>query len=343
MLKIRVSQLEKETGLFSTSPEEKLSFELAARKVVEEYSGRLLSKSNLMEILRKFSDSAKDVLKIMLGDKTAEPQGGGYYKINPYGYSQTLEAAFKEFNTPIHLAVIKDRTHYNWYEYTGEDSVYLITKNKKREEVITQGSKFGIRNSSSGMDLRLVTEKLGDTIVFTIDHETYGKLINSAKLCKAPQPIVPDLSRVMEEVKTSGLKTAGNHEDFISQLSKIAEVVSLCWPPLISKDARVAVVLPIVFKKEDYMDDWEWEDELQKNGAESFHWVKLDLDLSGESSSSLLRMSEIKEDFIDEFYFSSADSAPDFSSNDWKSTSILKSYLPFLNLRDLVGFEFFRN
>lgn len=76
---------------------------------------------------------------------------------------------------------IKDESHYIWYEYTGSDSVLLRTKNGKREEEIVAGSKYGVRVSSNGRDIRLITEKQGPTIVFTIDHAIYMKLVNSSK------------------------------------------------------------------------------------------------------------------------------------------------------------------
>jgi hypothetical protein len=91
--------------------------------------------------------------------------------------------SFNSIAEPNHRIgmAIKDESHYIWYEYTGSDSVLLRTKNGKREENIVAGSKFGVRTSSNGRDIRLITEKLGPTIVFTIDPSVYMKLVNSSK------------------------------------------------------------------------------------------------------------------------------------------------------------------
>jgi hypothetical protein len=66
---------------------------------------------------------------------------------------------------------------YVWHVYTGKDPLTLTTRSKHHTIVLEDGMKFGMRPSSSGKEVRLITEVLGKNIVFTIDIATRRKLI----------------------------------------------------------------------------------------------------------------------------------------------------------------------
>ena len=66
---------------------------------------------------------------------------------------------------------------YVWHVYTGKEPLTLTTRSKHHTIVLEDGMKFGMRPSSSGKEVRLITEKFGPTIVFTLDTDERRKLV----------------------------------------------------------------------------------------------------------------------------------------------------------------------
>ena len=121
-----------------------------------------------------------------------------------------------------------------------------------------------------------------------------------------------------------------------SQLELIARVNNLV-SGFISEDARLAVILPFSFNKEDF-DPEEWEDWMK-----SVNWIKLNLFISGDNAHYLLNNSNFIPGLIDEFYFSTQLTQPDIYANQlWKySLVIQREFLSNLNTQKIVDFTFF--
>jgi hypothetical protein len=77
----------------------------------------------------------------------------------------------------LERAAVKDSDAYHWFTYTGVK--FSLTSAKGRQLVLTKGSVFGVRKSSSGKEFRLI-EQNKETIVYTISLEVAKKL---AKAC----------------------------------------------------------------------------------------------------------------------------------------------------------------
>ena len=82
-------------------------------------------------------------------------------------------------------ALIKGADIYTWYIWQGKDE-YMVTVDAKRQPILDKGDKFGLRPSSNGKLIRMVTEKDGITKVATIGDEEYKNLIKKSKMTKAP-------------------------------------------------------------------------------------------------------------------------------------------------------------
>jgi hypothetical protein len=138
--------------------------------------------------------------------------------------------------------------------------------------------------------------------------------------------------------------TPGVYERLCVGLEIVARTNALTYPSLISEKARLAVVLPIQIRKEDFdPEDWEFE----MKDADTFRWIKLDLNLSGDMAEVFLRTPQIKDiSWIEDWYISRAEQPPSLlqpeGHADWDDSPILTSELPALDLRQLVEFEFFR-
>jgi hypothetical protein len=138
--------------------------------------------------------------------------------------------------------------------------------------------------------------------------------------------------------------TAGVYERLRAGLEIVAQANELTYPSLISEKARLAVVLPIQIRKEDFdPEDWEFG----MKDADTFRWIKLDLNLSGDMAEVFLRTPLIKDiSWIEDWYISRAEQPPSLlqpeGHEDWDDSPILTSELPDLDLRQLVEFEFFR-
>lgn len=138
--------------------------------------------------------------------------------------------------------------------------------------------------------------------------------------------------------------TPGVYERLRAGLEVVAQANELTYPSLISEKARLAVVLPIQIRKEDFdPEDWEFE----MKDADTFRWIKLDLNLSGDMAEVFLRTPQIKDiSWIEDWFISRAEQPPSLMQSeghaDWEDSPILTSELPALDLRQLVEFAFFR-
>lgn len=73
---------------------------------------------------------------------------------------------------------------YTWYTYQGARGKKL-TNSRGKTVSIRSGSKFGIRESSNGKLIRLMTEELGPTFVFTITQAVNDSLIEKSKKARS--------------------------------------------------------------------------------------------------------------------------------------------------------------
>lgn len=78
-------------------------------------------------------------------------------------------------------ALIKDDSHYTWYTYSSDRAMNFTTTNGKRSSRLTKGSKFGLRPSSNGKHIRMITEEHGTNIVFTITDSQAESLKKKSK------------------------------------------------------------------------------------------------------------------------------------------------------------------
>lgn len=76
-------------------------------------------------------------------------------------------------------ALIKPDASYTWFSYTGPE--LKASNDKGRKLTLEKGEKFGVRKSSNGKSIRLITVKEGPTKVFTCDQDMAQLL---AKRCK---------------------------------------------------------------------------------------------------------------------------------------------------------------
>jgi hypothetical protein len=77
-------------------------------------------------------------------------------------------------NTPVPVtALIKTSQHYDFFTYQGSKPVTVTYRDKDYE--ITKGTKFGVRKSANGKQIRLV---IGNDVsrVFTISLDTARQL-----------------------------------------------------------------------------------------------------------------------------------------------------------------------
>lgn len=82
-------------------------------------------------------------------------------------------------------SAIKGAEYYHWYNWTGKDG-YEPVSESKRIPYLLKGMKFGLRPSSNGKHIRMVTDDGGLTRVSTIAPEEYKYLIKNSKMTKAP-------------------------------------------------------------------------------------------------------------------------------------------------------------
>lgn len=65
------------------------------------------------------------------------------------------------------VARILPSSDYVWYSILPGKQHSLITRNNRHVVKLDPGMKWGLRKSTSGKEMRIITEKLGPTIVFT--------------------------------------------------------------------------------------------------------------------------------------------------------------------------------
>jgi hypothetical protein len=73
---------------------------------------------------------------------------------------------------------------YSWYKFIGKRATIIGLKKKVE---LSPGDLYGVRLSSSGKESRLITKKLGETKVFTIDAPTLAKLGKVSSSTKIPK------------------------------------------------------------------------------------------------------------------------------------------------------------
>lgn len=65
-------------------------------------------------------------------------------------------------------ARILDVSDYLWHSYDSDQPMALTTRNGHKTIQMNRGTRYGIRPSTSGSAIRMITEMYGPTIVFTL-------------------------------------------------------------------------------------------------------------------------------------------------------------------------------
>lgn len=78
------------------------------------------------------------------------------------------------------VSLVKGAEAYTWGIYNG--SKLTISSRAGRTVTLVKGTKFGVRQSASGKDIRLVFEELGLSIVFTMDLVTLNRIYKNSTL-----------------------------------------------------------------------------------------------------------------------------------------------------------------
>jgi hypothetical protein len=100
---------------------------------------------------------------------------------------------------------------YNWFKYHGPD--ITASNDKGRTLTLHKADIYGIRRSTSGNQLRLVTKKQGPSKVFTCDVKLAKFITDSSRLTKAVAR-VQDNTFAQLECAVS-IKDMGEHETLI--------------------------------------------------------------------------------------------------------------------------------
>lgn len=76
-------------------------------------------------------------------------------------------------------ALVKPDASYTWFSYNGPE--LNASNDKGRKLTLKQSDKFGVRKSSNGKNIRLITKRDGPNKVFTCDPDMAQLL---SKRCK---------------------------------------------------------------------------------------------------------------------------------------------------------------
>ena len=82
-------------------------------------------------------------------------------------------------------ARILDTGDYLWHSYDSDQPMSLTTRNGHKTIEMKKGTRYGIRPSTSGSAIRMITDQYGPTIVFTLTMDEKRALL--AKSVPAPK------------------------------------------------------------------------------------------------------------------------------------------------------------
>ena len=119
------------------------------------------------------------------------------------------------------LARIKGLAEYEWLTYTGPKKSLLGKQGSKLD--LEKGDTYGVRHSSSGKEIRLVSPKTGLTRVFTLDVSTAEKLAKNSK------PLPPREARLLISQEASFKLTSSSYDDLLRDLSNDRTLQCLGW------------------------------------------------------------------------------------------------------------------
>lgn len=105
-------------------------------------------------------------------------------------------------------AAVKGAEAYHWFKYTGKRSITIGHGNKRTEVTLDTDDRFGLRPSTSGKFYRMVAAHTGLTRVFTLDSETYKKLLKFGAGIKTPTRIEYSVKASLRTVTDSDLVQA---------------------------------------------------------------------------------------------------------------------------------------
>lgn len=92
------------------------------------------------------------------------------------------------------IARILEPSDYLWHAYDSDQPMSLTTRNGHKTISMRKGTKYGIRPSTSGSAIRMITEMYGPTIVFTLTMDEKRALL--AKSVPAPKGTLQQVARV---------------------------------------------------------------------------------------------------------------------------------------------------
>jgi hypothetical protein len=91
------------------------------------------------------------------------------------------------------IARILEPSDYLWHAYDSDQPMSLTTRNGHKTIEMVKGTRYGIRPSTSGSAIRMITDKFGPTIVFTLTMDEKRALL--AKSVPAPKGALQQVAR----------------------------------------------------------------------------------------------------------------------------------------------------
>lgn len=158
---------------------------------------------------------------------------GGYNWINTakellamVGGPKKTQAAVETTAAPL------AKSTYEWYQYNSDKPTTITTVSGKQKVRLTKGSRFGVRMSTTKDIVRIITDELGPTIVFSY-----------------AQPTVPNA------LKKNSLKLLGGKNTTPAKATKIAKPAAKAEPKIVSGDRKIEAVQRRVAKMLDKVND----------------------------------------------------------------------------------------
>ena len=90
------------------------------------------------------------------------------------------KAFLKSYRIEGVTARILSKEDYLWHTYSSNKPLSLTTTNGKKTIQMEKGVKFGLRPSTSSSAIRMITEKFGPTIVFTLTMDEKRNLLHNS-------------------------------------------------------------------------------------------------------------------------------------------------------------------
>lgn len=105
---------------------------------------------------------------------------------------------------------------YTWWTYNRPVATTIKNATGKRAVRLKEGSEFGIRSSSNGKSVRMITRELGPTFVFTLDSQSLGKItmgaqrVGKGKTAKVTKSVMTKQSKQVKPPEPTATQKASN-------------------------------------------------------------------------------------------------------------------------------------